>query len=139
MSTYERLKDLHRKMFVRGQETAAKEVAAVEFAEQQGHAKVVLEAAAETITRANELAAENPQLRQLALDVEQAVREGAAEAITGGRQRAAGREEAPEASPFSDSSASSTRGSLKSPARKALPKNSEPPKKRGPGRPRKES
>jgi hypothetical protein len=133
----DRLKDLHRKVFVKGQETVAKEVAALEYAEQQVYAKQVLEAAAETIVLANRLAAEMPELTQLAADIEKAVREGATEAITG-RHQVAERGEAQGAIPFSESSASSAPSLPKSRGRKALPQPPQPTQKRKPGRPRKQ-
>lgn len=134
----DRLKDLHRKVFVKGQETVAKELAAVEFQEQQDHTQRVLKAAAETINMATQLADGNPHLQRLAEDVALAVREGAAEAVAG-RQRVAERGEAPEAAPFSASSANSVPSLPESPTPKALPHDSQPPAKRKRGRPRKES
>lgn len=130
------LKALHEKIFVKGQEAVAQEVATEYFEEQQLLTGRVAKAAAETLDLADRLATDDdPHRRRLANLIKDNVL-GAVEQATVAKP-AAERREPLEASPFSGGSNPSSL-SLPSSPPLALPHEpTEPPKPRR-GRPRKD-
>jgi hypothetical protein len=139
MNLYDRLKNLHRGEFLRGQAAIAHETAVEDFTTSQDVTQKALKAAAETIKLANELAADNdPHIKRLALLIKDSV-VGAAGEVATGPLPAEGRKAIEADSPFSENSEPS-RTSLPnstSTSPKPLPLTPPPPAKRGPGRPRK--
>jgi|GEM_PF-7082053 len=133
----DRLKDIYRKVFVKGQEAIADEQATERFEDEQALNQRMLKAATDTIDLADKLATDgNPHKQRLAALIQRRVI-GAIEDQDAERQRAEEAREPIEASPFADSSNSSERSLPGSPPVASLP-SPEPPPKRGPGRPRKE-
>src|SRR4051794_2637207 len=132
----DRLKDLHKKVFVKGQEAVAQEVATEHFEDQQARTQRAAKVAAETIDLADQLAADgNPHKQRLAALIKNSVI-GAVEQVANGRHEAEEAREALEADPFSGGSPPSEM-SLPGSTPKALPQEPTEPPKRRPGRPRK--
>jgi hypothetical protein len=136
----DRLKDLHRKVFVSGQEAVADEVAAQEHTDRQKLYQEGMKVAEETIDLANEMAKDgDPHKQQLAALIKANVI-GAAQEATAGRHQAVEVRGAQGASPFLSSGPSTPSAtSLPGTEPKALPHEPTKPPKRGPGRPRKSS
>jgi hypothetical protein len=128
------LKDLHRKVFTKGQEAVAQEQATEHFEDEQALAQRVMKAAVETIDLADQLAADgNPHKQRLAALIKNSV-VGAVEERETGRQQAEEAREPVEAGPFAVSSTPSGPSLPDSPPTASLPGPSEPPKKKR-GRP----
>jgi hypothetical protein len=134
------LKDLHRKMYVKGQEAVADEVAAKEYADRQELYKQGLQVAAETIELANEMAKDgDPHKQELAARLKTHVVGTVTEVMTG-RPGAEGARGAQGASPFSPSGPSTPSGTSLpgSTTPKGLPHEPTGPPRRKRGRPPKE-
>lgn len=130
----DRLKDLHRKVFTKGQEAVAKEQATEHFEDDQALAQRVMKAAVETIDLAEQLAADgNPHKQRLAAIIKNSV-VGAVEERESGRQQAEKEREPIEAGPFVGSSTPSEQSLPDSRPTASLPGTSGPPKKKR-GRP----
>jgi DNA-directed RNA polymerase sigma subunit (sigma70/sigma32) len=136
MNPLERLKNLHREMFVKGQEAVAKEVAAQNVETQVTAVQRAAQVVEETIDLADKLAADgNPKKRRLAELVSDTVL-GAMEDATQGGTRAQEVRAAISEPPFSNDSPKSVTSSPDS--MRALPPKEDgqiqPPKPRR-GRP----
>lgn len=129
----DRLKDLHKKVFVKGQEAVAQEEATERFEGEQALNKRLLKAATDTFDLADQLAKDgDPHKQKLAALIKNRV-VGAVE----GREERHQAEEAREpieASPFAVSLKPSEPSLPGSPPTASLPAPSEPPKKKR-GRP----
>ncbi len=132
---FDSLKALHRKIFVKGQEAVAQEVAAERLEDQQVLTRRAGQVAAETIDFADELAADgNPHKQRLAALIKDSVVGAVEEHVATGRHEAKEERGAIVADPFLGGSPpleTSLPGSLA----KALPHESTEPPKRGRGRP----
>lgn len=96
------LKDLHKHVFVKGQEAEAQQNATERFEDEQALAQRVLRAATDTIDLADKLAADgNPHKQRLAALIKNKV-VGAVEEREEERHRAVKEREPVEASPFHD-------------------------------------
>lgn len=128
----DRLKDLHKKVFVKGQEAVAQEEATERFEDEQALTQRVLKAATDTIDLADKLAADgNPHKQRLAALIKNKV-VGAVEEQDTERQQAEKVREPIEASPFAVSLRPSEPSLPGSPPTASLPAPTEPPpKKRG--------
>jgi hypothetical protein len=135
MNPLDKLKNLRREVFVKGQEAVAQEVAAQDHIETQKLVKDGMVAAFDTITLANELAKDgDPHKRQLAELIKSSI-VGAAGQATANPAPQAGRE-ALEANPFVGSNSLESSPSSEANSPDSTPKAL--PEKRLPGRPRKD-
>lgn len=130
----DRLKDLHKRVFLKGQEAVAQEEATVRYEDEQTLNQRLLKAASDTIDLADQLAADgSPHKQRLAALIKNKV-VGAVEEREGDRRQAEKAREPIEASPFASSSNASERSLPGSPPTASLPAPTEPPKKKR-GRP----
>lgn len=134
----DRLKDLHRKVFVKGQEAVADEIATRELKDQAERTQEALRLANETIDLANAMAQDgDPDKARLAAYAKARI-SGAAEYLLTGTGPEEGRVAA-QASPFVERSLPSSE-----PSEKSLPESTTPKalpgevEKRPPGRTRKD-
>jgi hypothetical protein len=138
MNPLDKLKDLRREGYVKGQEAVAREVATQDLTDRQAQMRQAAKVAAETIDLANELAKDgDPHKQRLAALIKDAA-VGVADQLAAGPVPQEGRE-AIEETPFSSSGSSQPSAtSLPGSTPKALPHEApETPPKRGRGRPRK--
>src|SRR4051794_9817694 len=138
----DRFKDLHRKVFIQGQEAVAQEVAAEAFKDQVEQTQEALKLANDAIDLANAMAKDgDPHKAKLAALAKIHV-SGAVEHVLTGTEPAGGGRGAVQATPFPESSLPSSEpseNSLPSVTPKALPHESTEPPKRKRGRPPKHS
>lgn len=134
-------KDLHRKVFIEGQEAVAQSVAAEAFKDSVEQTQEALKLANDAIDLANAIAKDgDPHKAKLAALAKLRVTGATEHMLTGADSASRGRGAA-QATPFPENSLASSEPSAKSlptsTPPKALPHESTEPPKRGRGRPRK--